>query len=141
MAKTYKSFDDVYTVFMDTTRVDAFQLPHTPEGMYALVEYGINQYMTYFDDAKEIEFDRDTETFSVELNREDMQLIVAYMQLNIFQKLSEEFVSTYDVLVDDIGVRNYKSQSDARNALVEAKKKEIKAMILKMSDEFDVIDE
>lgn len=141
MAKTYQTFDDVYTLFMDTTKVDEFQLPRTPEGMYALVEHGLDQYSTYFDDAKEVEFDRDTEMFSVELEREDVQLIVGYMRLNVFQKLNEEFVSTYDVLMDDLGVRNYKSQSDARNSLVEAQKREIKEMLLKMSDNFDVIDD
>ena len=141
MAKTYQTFDDVYTLFMDTTKVDEFQLPRTPEGMYALVEHGLNEYSTYFDDAKEVEFDRDTEMFSVELEREDVQLIVGYMRLNVFQKLNEEFVSTYDVLMDDLGVRNYKSQSDARNSLVEAQKREIKEMLLKMSDNFDVIDD
>lgn len=141
MAKTYQTFDDVYTLFMDTTKVDEFHLPRTPEGMYALVEHGLDQYSTYFDDAKEVEFDRDTEMFSVELEREDVQLIVGYMRLNVFQKLNEEFVSTYDVLMDDLGVRNYKSQSDARNSLVEAQKREIKEMLLKMSDNFDVIDD
>lgn len=141
MAKTYQTFDDVYTLFMDTTKVDEFQLPRTPEGMYALVEHGLDQYSTYFDNAKEVEFDRDTEMFSVELEREDVQLIVGYMRLNVFQKLNEEFVSTYDVLMDDLGVRNYKSQSDARNSLVEAQKREIKEMLLKMSDNFDVIDD
>ena len=141
MAKTYQTFDDVYTLFMDTTKVDEFQLPRTPEGMYALVEHGLNEYSTYFDDAKEVEFDRDTEMFSVELERNDVLLIVGYMRLNVFQKLNEEFVSTYDVLMDDLGVRNYKSQSDARNSLVEAQKREIKEMLLKMSDNFDVIDD
>lgn len=141
VAKTYKNFDDIYTLFMDSNRVDEFQLPRTPEGMYALVEYGIDQYMTFFDDAKEVEFDRDTEMLSVELEKNDAMLIVSYMRLKIFQKLNDEFVSTYDVLVDDIGIRNYKSQADARQNLIAEQKREIKEMILKMSEDFDVIDD
>lgn len=141
MARTYKSFDDVYTLFMDTTRVDSFQLPQTPQGMYALLEHGIDQYMTFFDNAKEVDFDRDTEMLSVELDKNDAMLITGYMRLKIFQKLNDEFVSTYDVLVDDIGIRNYKSQADARQNLIEAQKREIEAMLLKMSEDFDVIDD
>ena len=141
MAKTYQTFDDVYTVFMDTTKVDEWQLPRTPEGMYALVEHGVNRYLDEFDDAKEVEFDRETELFSTELEREDVRLIVSFMRLNIFQKQNEEFVSTYDVLMDDLGVRNYKSQADARRLIIEHEEHEIKQMLLKMTDSFDVIDD
>ena len=141
MARTYKSFDDIYTLFMDNTRVDEYQLPRTPQGMYALLEHGIDQYMTFFDNAKEVDFDRDTEMLSVALDKNDAMLITGYMRLKIFQKINDEFVSTYDVLQDDIGIRNYKSQSDARQNLIAEQKREIDEMLLKMSEDFDVIDD
>lgn len=141
MARTYKSFDDIYTLFMDNTRVDEYQLPRTPQGMYALLEHGIDQYMTFFDNAKEVDFDRDTEMLSVALDKNDAMLINGYMRLKIFQKINDEFVSTYDVLQDDIGIRNYKSQSDARQNLIAEQKREIDEMLLKMSEDFDVIDD
>lgn len=141
MARTYKSFDDIYTLFMDNTRVDEYQLPRTPQGMYALLEHGIDQYMTFFDNAKEVDFDRDTEMLSVVLDKNDAMLITGYMRLKIFQKINDEFVSTYDVLQDDIGIRNYKSQSDARQNLIAEQKREIDEMLLKMSEDFDVIDD
>ena len=132
MARTYKSFDDIYTLFMDNTRVDEYQLPRTPQGMYALLEHGIDQYMTFFDNAKEVDFDRDTEMLSVVLDKNDAMLITGYMRLKIFQKINDEFVSTYDVLQDDIGIRNYKSQSDARQNLIAEQKREIDEMLLKI---------
>ena len=141
MARTYKSFDDIYTLFMDNTRVDEYQLPRTPQGMYALLEHGIDQYMTFFDNAKEVDFDRDTEMLSVVLDKNDAMLITGYMRLKIFQKINDEFVSTYDVLQDDIGIRKYKSQSDARQNLIAEQKREIDEMLLKMSEDFDVIDD
>ena len=141
MARTYKSFDDIYILFMDNTRVDEYQLPRTPQGMYALLEHGIDQYMTFFDNAKEVDFDRDTEMLSVVLDKNDAMLITGYMRLKIFQKINDEFVSTYDVLQDDIGIRNYKSQSDARQNLIAEQKREIDEMLLKMSEDFDVIDD
>lgn len=141
MARTYKSFDDIYTLFMDNTRVDEYQLPRTPQGMYALLEHGIDQYTTFFDNAKEVDFDRDTEMLSVVLDKNDAMLITGYMRLKIFQKINDEFVSTYDVLQDDIGIRNYKSQSDARQNLIAEQKREIDEMLLKMSEDFDVIDD
>jgi hypothetical protein len=126
---------------MDNTRVDEYQLPRTPQGMYALLEHGIDQYMTFFDNAKEVDFDRDTEMLSVVLDKNDAMLITGYMRLKIFQKINDEFVSTYDVLQDDIGIRNYKSQSDARQNLIAEQKREIDEMLLKMSEDFDVIDD
>ena len=126
---------------MDNTRVDDYQLPRTPQGMYALLEHGIDQYMTFFDNAKEVDFDRDTEMLSVVLDKNDAMLITGYMRLKIFQKINDEFVSTYDVLQDDIGIRNYKSQSDARQNLIAEQKREIDEMLLKMSEDFDVIDD
>lgn len=139
MAKTYKTFDDIYTVFMDTTRVDSYQLPQTPEGMYALLEYALDRYAIEYDGAKEVEFIRPTETLSTELDKNDIMLIAGYMRLNIYQKIKDEFISTYDVLVDDIGIRNYKSQIDAKYTAIERQEREIEKMLLKMSEDFDVL--
>lgn len=140
MAKTYKTFDDIYTVFMNTTKVDSYQLPQSPEGMYSLLEQALDFYSLEYDNAKEVEFDRDTEMLSIELDKNDVLLIVGYMRLNIYQKIKDEFISTYDVLIDDIGIRNYKSQIDAKYTAIEIQKQEIDKMLLKMSEDFDVID-
>ena len=140
MAK-YKSFDDVYEVFMDSTMVDNYLLPRSPEGMYGLLEYALRRYRLAFDEAKEVEFIRDVERLTVELDDNDVELVVAFMKLKIYEKAEDEFTSTYDVMMDDIGRRNFKAQSDARKALVAEQKIEIERLILKMSSEFDVIDE
>lgn len=140
MAK-YKSFDDVYEVFMDSTMVDNYLLPRSPEGMYGLLEYALRRYRLAFDEAKEVEFIRDVERLTVELDDNDVELVVAFMKLKIYEKAEDEFTSTYDVMMDDIGRRNFKAQSDARKALVAEQKREIERLILKMSSEFDVIDE
>ena len=140
MAK-YKSFDDVYEVFMDSTMVDNYLLPRSPEGMYGLLEYALRRYRLAFDEAKEVEFIRDVERLTVELDDNDVELVVAFMKLKIYEKAEDEFTSTYDVMMDDIGRRNFKAQSDARKALVAEQKREIERLILKMSYEFDVIDE
>lgn len=140
MAK-YKSFDDVYEVFMDSTMVDNYLLPRSPEGMYGLLEYALRRYRLAFDEAKEVEFIRDVERLTVELDDNDVELVVAFMKLKIYEKAEDEFTSTYDVMMDDIGRRNFKAQSDARKALVAEQKREIERLILKMSSDFDVIDE
>ena len=137
----YKSFDDVYTVFMDSTMVDENLLPRTPEGMYGLLEHALRRYRSAYDEAKEVEFIRDVERLTVELDDDDVELVVAFMRLKIYKKSRDEFTSTYDVMMDDIGRRNFKAQSDARNALVAEQEREIERLILKMSSEFDVIDE
>lgn len=143
----YKTFDDVYTVFMEICRVDDFFLPRTPEGKYTLLEQALSRYNIYFDNAKQIKFDRYTERFFVGENRKldleynDLQLIANYMKLITLEKINDEFVSTYDVLVDDIGIRNYKSQSDAKANAVMAQKRLIDKLLLKVSEDFDVIDD
>ena len=137
----YKSFDDVYTVFMDSTMVDGYLLPRTPEGMYGLLEYALRRYRLAYDNAKEVELVRDTEMLTVELDDFDIELIVAFMRLKTYEKAEDEFTSTYDVLIDDLGRRNYKAQSDARKALIAEQKREIELLIRKMSEDFDVIDE
>jgi hypothetical protein len=137
----YKSFDDVYTVFMDSTLVDGYLSPRTPEGMYGLLEHALRRYRLAFDSAKQVEFIRDVEMLTVELDDNDVELIVAYMALKTYEKGLTEFTSTYDVMMDDIGRRNFKAQSDARLALVEEQKRKIARLILKMSEDFDVIDE
>jgi len=63
------------------------------------------------------------------------------MRLKTYEKAEDEFTSTYDVLIDDLGRRNYKAQSDARKALIVEQKREIELLIRKMSEDFDVIDE
>lgn len=137
----YKSFDDVYTVFMDSTMVDGYLLPRTPEGRYGLLEYALRRYRMSFDNAKEVEFIRDIEMLTVELDDNDVELITAYMRLKTYEKAEDEFTSTYDVMMDDIGRRNFKAQSDARKALVAEQKREIERILLKISEDFDVIDD
>ena len=137
----YKSFDDVYEVFMDSTMVDSYLLPRSPEGMYGLLEYALRRYKLSFDAAKDVEFIRDIEMLTVELDNDDVELITAYMRLKIYEKAEAEFTSTYDVMMDDIGRRNFKAQSDARKALVAEQKREIKELLFKMSPDFDVLDE
>lgn len=141
MAKIYQSFDDIYTVFMDISRIDEFMLPRTPEGMYALLEQGIDRYSIYYDNAKEIVFDRITETLNTEIEYEDVQIIANYMLLIVYEKIRDEFISTYDVLVDDIGIRSYKSQVDAKETAIELQNKKIQKLLLKLSDNFDVVDD
>lgn len=126
---------------MDSTMVDNYLLPRSPEGMYGLLEYALRRYRLAFDEAKEVEFIRDVERLTVELDDNDVELVVAFMKLKIYEKAEDEFTSTYDVMMDDIGRRNFKAQSDARKALVAEQKREIERLILKMSSEFDVIDE
>lgn len=141
MAKTYQSFDDIYTAFMDISRVDEFMLPRTPEGMYALLEQGIDRYSIYYDNAKDIVFDRITETLNTTIDYSDVQIIANYMLLIVYEKIRDEFVSTYDVLVDDIGIRSYKSQVDAKETAIEMQNQKIQKLLLKLSDNFDVVDD
>lgn len=139
--RLYQTFDDVYTVFMDSTRVDEFQLPQTSHGMYALVQQALDRYLIFYDNAKDVSFDSYTETFDMDLEYFDIQLIANYMKLIILEKINDEFVSTYDVLVDDIGIRNYKSQAEAKASAVREQQNKIKMLLFKISDNFDVIDD
>lgn len=137
----YKTFDDVYTVFMDSTMVDNYLLPRSPQGAYALLEFALRRYKLAYDNAKDVDFIRDVEKLTVELDENDVELIVAFMKLKIYEKAEDEFTSTYDVLMDDIGRRNFKAQSDARKALVAEQKREIEKLLFKMTEDFDVLDE
>lgn len=137
----YKTFDDVYTVFMDSTMVDNYLLPRSPQGAYALLEFALRRYKLAYDNAKDVDFIRDVERLTVELDEDDVELIVAFMKLKIYEKAEDEFTSTYDVLMDDIGRRNFKAQSDARKALVAEQKREIEKLLFKMTEDFDVLDE
>lgn len=137
----YKTFDDVYTVFMDSTMVDNYLLPRSPQGAYALLEFALRRYKLAYDNAKNVDFIRDVEKLTVELDENDVELIVAFMKLKIYEKAEDEFTSTYDVLMDDIGRRNFKAQSDARKALVAEQKREIEKLLFKMTEDFDVLDE
>lgn len=146
VAKTFETFDDIYELFMRTSRFDEYMLPNTPEGMYSLVSNGIEKYLTFYDNAKEISFDEYSESIVFENEDDaptfkDAQLIVAYMQLIIYEKIRDEFVSTYDVMVDDIGIRSYRSQVNAKENAIQAQLEKIRKLILKLSDNFDVIDE
>lgn len=137
----YKTFDDVYSVFMDSTMVDNYLLPRSPQGAYALLEFALRRYKLAYDNAKDVDFIRDVERLTVELDEDDVELIVAFMKLKIYEKAEDEFTSTYDVLMDDIGRRNFKAQSDARKALVAEQKREIEKLLFKMTEDFDVLDE
>ena len=138
MAKVYETFDDIYTKFMNVTMVDEFALPRTPDGMYSLLENAIEKYKDEFDDAKDVEFDRDTETLSMSLDSSDVDIIIAYMKLFVYIKIEEEFSSTYDVLVSDLGVRNYKSQSDAKKNSILQQEKEIQKLLLRHTETYDL---
>lgn len=116
-------------------------LPRTPEGMYALLEQGIDKYSIYYDNAKDIVFDRITETLNTTIDYSDVQIIANYMLLIVYEKIRDEFISTYDVLVDDIGIRSYKSQVDAKETAIEMQNQKIQKLLLKLSDNFDVVDD
>lgn len=135
---TYMTFDDIYTLFMNSNNVDEYQLPQTPEGMYALLEEGIARYLTFYDDAREVSLDRETELLSAELTRTDAMLIVEYMKLHIYEKIKDEFYSTYDVLMNDIGIRNFKSQADAKMNQITQQEDRIRRLLLKVNENFDI---
>ena len=125
---------------MDSVRIDGYLLPQSPEGRYGLLEFALRRYELAFDDAKKVEFIRDTEMLTVELDNNDVELVTAYMRLKSYEKARDEYVTTFDILMDDIGRRNFKAQADALQALIAETKQEIDLLIRKMSEDFDVLD-
>lgn len=139
MARLYQTFDDLYSKFIEIVGVDNFELPQTPDGKYALVDEALNRlnlFLELFEEDEEIQLNRETELFNRTLSLGQLELAANYMCLIIYERIFSLFVSTYDVMQDDIGLKNYKAQADARKQKIDMQEAKIKHIQLKIYDDF-----
>lgn len=143
MVKKYQTFDDLYEKFIGIIGVDDFELPQTPYGKYMLVDEALdrfNFFMENLEDENSISLDKDTEKLSKALLFSQAELVVGYMCLIIYERIYSIFVSTYDVMQDDIGLKNYKAQADARKQKIDMQENKIKKIQMKVYEDFDFED-
>lgn len=140
MASTYETFDDLYEKFIGIVGVDDFELPLTPQGKYELVDDALNRFnlfLEYFEEEEVRTLDKETEELIPPLSLSEGELVVAYMCLIIYERIFSIFVSTYDVMQDDIGLKNYKAQADARKQKIEMQNRRIRLIQMKLYDDFN----
>lgn len=133
MANT--TYDEVYSLFMDISRTDSFNLPQTDDERYALINAG---RLTYNNKTfGKVMQDDILEEFSEELNGNQQLLLANCMKLVCFDNLLADFISTYSLFQKEIGFKDYASQLKGREAYVARQERIIKELLFSMMESYE----
>ena len=133
MANT--TYDEVYSLFMDISRTDSFNLPQTDDERYALINAG---RLTYNNKTfGKVMQDDILEEFSEELDGNQQLLLANCMKLVCFDNLLADFISTYSLFQKEIGFKDYASQLKGREAYVARQERIIKELLFSMMESYE----
>lgn len=133
MAKT--SYDEIYSLFMDISRTDDFNLPQTDDGRYSLINAG---RLIYNNKAfKNLKQDDMMEELSEELNGNQLLLLANCMKLVCFDNLLGEFISTYSMFQKEVGFKDYSSQLRGREGYVSRQSQVVNALVFSMMEDYE----
>lgn len=133
MANT--TYDEVYSLFMDISRTDSFNLPQTDDERYALINAG---RLTYNNKTfGKVMQDDMLEEFSEELDGNQQLLLANCMKLVCFDNLLADFISTYSLFQKEIGFKDYASQLKGREAYVARQERIIKELLFSMMESYE----
>lgn len=130
----FTSYDDVYKFFTKITRVDKIDLPISIEGQYDLINSGRMEFNMRREDS--LVCHEESETLDRKLTDLELMLFGNCMKLVILKNMLSDFTSTYSMFQKEVGVKDYKSQLDARTWIVDRQESIIKDILFKMQEDF-----
>lgn len=130
----FTSYDDVYKFFTEITRVDKIDLPISIEGQYDLINSGRMEFNMRREDS--LVCHEESETLDRKLTDLELMLFGNCMKLVILKNMLSDFTSTYSMFQKEVGVKDYKSQLDARTWIVDRQESIIKDILFKMQEDF-----
>lgn len=128
------TYDDVYKFFTEITRVDKIDLPISIEGQYDLINSGRMEFNMRREDS--LVCHEESETLDRKLTDLELMLFGNCMKLVILKNMLSDFTSTYSMFQKEVGVKDYKSQLDARTWIVDRQESIIKDILFKMQEDF-----
>lgn len=130
----FTTYDDVYKFFTKITRVDKIDLPISIEGQYDLINSGRMEFNMRREDS--LVCHEESETLDRKLTDLELMLFGNCMKLVILKNMLSDFTSTYSMFQKEVGVKDYKSQLDARTWIVDRQESIIKDILFKMQEDF-----
>lgn len=130
----FTNYDDVYKFFTEITRVDKIDLPISIEGQYDLINSGRMEFNMRREDS--LVCHEESETLDRKLTDLELMLFGNCMKLVILKNMLSDFTSTYSMFQKEVGVKDYKSQLDARTWIVDRQESIIKDILFKMQEDF-----
>lgn len=129
------SYDTIYSLFMDISKTDDFNLPQTDDGRYALINAGrliFNNKL--FSNLQQYDI---MEEFNKELNGNQMLLLANCMKLVCFNNLWGDFVSTYSMFQKEIGFKDYSSQLRGRESYAVRQEQVVNALVFSLMEDYE----
>lgn len=133
MAKT--SYDEIYTLFLDISRTDDFNLPQSDDGRYALINAGRLIYNNKL--FKSLGQNDMMEELTEELNGNQMLLLANCMKLVCFDNLLGDFISTYSMFQKEVGFKDYSAQLKGRSAYVDKQTQVVRDLVFSMMTDYE----
>ena len=129
------TYEQIWVEFEPIAKFDEYDLPITVDGRRSLIKSGVKTFNKKMFD--KLQGDDTIDTVNRMLSDSEMNLLIHCMRLQVCVNIYSEFTTTYDMYKNDIGFKNYKSQLDARQNLIDMEEQEINEIVFSMQESFD----
>lgn len=139
------TYDDLFESFMMNTDFNDCDVPSSDEARYVLINKAISQYNRY---AKKysgrlqegISCNNVTEMLSAELTNDELLVITFIMAEIIANRSYSSYASMYSTYAKELGVSNYASTANHRQALMQVYREKYMSIIEDQIDTFTMAD-
>ena len=137
-----KTYNDIYQLFIDNTKVQQDSLPTTIEDQIRWIHNGVREYnMQLRQDVDEKLSCNDLlEEISEELNDAEALFLTECMSYRVFQNMVSDFVGIWEVFQNDVGRKNYRDQRVGLEGLVKESKERLRMLKQKLYNDYPETD-
>lgn len=137
------SYDQIWECFLENCGYNRNDLPQTDERRYAMINNAKDYYNNIIQNYKEsyqynLQCDDIIETLNVELSSDELLIFANILKLIFLRNKYTEFCSTWSIFSKELGISNYKAQSDAKLQLVKDQENDIYNLITNALEDWEI---
>lgn len=130
----FTTYDEIFECFLKNTGIDTTRLPTTDEAIYAIINNGVSHYNVYLKDEVPIKCDDSSETINVTLDSTRLLILAYCIKYVYLENQLVGFEELWSPFQNDLGIKNYKSQIQARQDTLDRTKQMITQLLTSTED-------
>lgn len=123
------TYSEIMKAFINNCGIDTSLLPEDPSKIYDMINNAVQYYNTYFDSQNQIVCDDSTESLNTKLDDLRLRLLAYCMKYIYLENQLVGFEELWAPFQNELGIKNYKSQIDARENTLERTRQEIDRLV------------
>lgn len=125
----FTSYDDIMTCFIENTGIDTTKLPTEDEHIYAMIKNASKHYGVFLKDEAYIVCDDELEEINISLDYTRLLIFAYCMKYVYLENQLVGFEELWSPFQNDLGIKNYRSQIQARQSTLERTKQKITELV------------